>query len=81
MGEAEEQSRMSKAEGEIESITALSPVMTSASGKDIMRVKLIQQYIEGLSTLQESSHVFTAPKESSEFSVLLNYMVNRNGSI
>jgi len=51
MGEAEEQSRMSKAEGEIESITALRPVLVSASGKDIMRVKLIQQYIEGLSTL------------------------------
>jgi hypothetical protein len=50
-GEAEEQSRISKAQGEIESITALRPVMVSASGKDIMRVKLIQQYIEGLSTL------------------------------
>jgi len=51
IGEATEQAMLIKAEAECESIDLMSKVLSQPKGKDIMRVKLIQQYIEDMGTL------------------------------
>jgi hypothetical protein len=40
-----------RAEAECESIDLMSKILSQSKGKDIMRVKLIQQYISDMGTL------------------------------
>jgi len=51
IGVAEEQAMLIRAEAECESIDLMSKILSQSKGKDIMRVKLIQQYISDMGTL------------------------------
>lgn len=51
IGEAQEQGMLIRAEAEGESIDLMSKILAQSAGKDIMRVKLIQQYIADMGKL------------------------------
>jgi len=71
-GDADKQVIMYKAKAEQESIKLLSEVINNDGGKNIVRVKLIQQYLDQMRRVYTHSKCTIAPKEATQFATMLN---------
>jgi len=71
-GDADKQVIMYKAKAEQESIKLLSEVINNDGGRNIVRVKLIQQYLDQMRKVYTHSKCTIAPKEATQFATMMN---------
>jgi len=77
IGEADMTLIVKRAEAEKKAMELLSDAINTGGGKDIMKIKLAQQYMGSMQNIYNNTDCIIAPKEATNIAAILTMLQNQ----